>query len=373
MAPRAAPQRDVLDRVLVRFPRLARLLAGGVQRSRPASGFRRRLVDRQVQRAFAAMARSDVEVVLQSYEPDAEVWMRDMSGVGLSDCYRGHEGIRDLYADLDDAFGDWWWTMRAVADGGEHMAVGADFVGYGRGSGVKTEVTAGGTAVRFSPRGLVAWQEWFVEDGWKRALAAAGLSEQDSQQITAPAAARAARSVVRPLGKRATRRRSLDERLSVRFPALVRIVTSAMMRLPPGSRLRRVLVARAIARAYAAANRRDFDVVLAGMDHRVYEYRPSRDLLPPDLDPVFHGPEGYRRLWKYWLDAFQDIRWDPEEVLDMGDKLLVTTQQRGHGSGSGVGVSKPVFQLFTLRGGLVIRQEDFLDRGEALEAAARSE
>jgi len=160
--PSRAPKRDVLDRLLVRFPRLARLLAAGARRIRPDSRFRRRLVERQVQRAFAAMARSDVEVVVLNYEPDTEVWMRDMSGVGLSDCYRGHDGIRNLYADLDDAFGNWWWTISAVAYGREHIVVGGDFVGYGRSSGVKTELTAGGTAVRFSPRGLVAWQEWPV-------------------------------------------------------------------------------------------------------------------------------------------------------------------------------------------------------------------
>ena len=47
-------------------------------------------------------------------------------------------GVRALYADLDDA----------------------------------------GTAVKLSPRGLVAKQEWFVEPGgWTKALDAAGLSE----------------------------------------------------------------------------------------------------------------------------------------------------------------------------------------------------
>ena len=43
------------------------------------------------------------------------------------------------------------------------------------------------------------------------------------------------------------------------------------------------------------------------------------------------------------------------------------TQQRGHGSGSGVAVSERAFQVFTLRAGLVIRQEDF-NRLKALEA-----
>ena len=180
---------------------------------------------------------------------------------------------------------------------------------------------------------------------------------------------RGVRIPLQPLGERGGRRRSLDEYLRVHFPALAGRLGAAFLRLPLRSRLRRLMVARSIDRAYAAANRRDFDVVLAGLDPDNYEYHPSVDLLPPDLERVFHGPDGYLQLWRYWLDAFQDIRWDPEEILDLGERLLVTTQQRGHGSGSGVAVSHQVFQLFTLRRGLVIRQEDFLDRSKALEAA----
>ena len=92
--------------------------------------------------------------------------------------------------------------------------------------------------------------------------------------------------------------------------------------------------------------------------------------MPPDLDAAFHGHAGMHQLWSYWRDAFDDIRWDPEEILDFGDRFLVTTQQIGHGRGSGIAVSKPVFQLFTLRNGMVVRQEDFLDRSAALEAAS---
>jgi ketosteroid isomerase-like protein len=170
------------------------------------------------------------------------------------------------------------------------------------------------------------------------------------------------------LSERASQRRSLDEHLAVRFPALYRLVAAASMRLPPRSRLRRSLATRRVQRAYAAANRRDFALVLVGWDSQS-EYRPSADLMPPDVEPVFHGHDGMRQLWRYWLDAFEDIRWDPEEMLDFGgEQLLVTAQQRGHGSGSGVSVSEPVFQLFTLRRGLVVRQEDFLDRSKALEA-----
>ena len=142
----------------------------------PGSALRKRLVTLQITRTFAAMARSDVEVVVLGYDPDAEVWMRSMSGVGISDCYRGHDGIRALYADLDAAFADWGWTVRGVVDGGDRLAIRADFVGYGRGSGAETTLNDGGTAVRLSPTGAVVWQEWFAEpDGWNKALEAVSL------------------------------------------------------------------------------------------------------------------------------------------------------------------------------------------------------
>ena len=179
---------------------------------------------------------------------------------------------------------------------------------------------------------------------------------------------RGARIAVPPLSERAAQRRTLDQRVYVRFPAVYRLLADLLLRLPPRSRLRRLMLARTVGLAYAAANRRDFDSVLIGWDAGS-EYHPSGDLLPPDLETVFYGHDGYRQLWRYWLDAFQDIRWDPEEIFDFGDKFLVKTQQRGRGSGSGVAVSEPVFQLFTVRRGLVVRQEDFLDRSKALEAA----
>lgn len=128
------------------------------------------------------------------------------------------------------------------------------------------------------------------------------------------------------------------------------------------------MLARSMARAYAAANRRDFELVLILNDDEPYEYRPSPDLLPPDMETVYRGHDGYRRFWRLWLDAFQDIRWEPEEIFDFGERTLVTTRQSGRGASSGVAVSELVFQLFTFRRGLVIRQEDFLDRDDALAA-----
>jgi ketosteroid isomerase-like protein len=173
--------------------------------------------------------------------------------------------------------------------------------------------------------------------------------------------------------ERVAARRTPDERLFVRFPALYRFLTAARGRLPVRSRLRRRWTARAAARAAAAANRRDFDVLLLGFDQRL-EYHPMSDWMEVlDLDAVFHDHAGYREVWRLMTDAFEDFRLELEEVIDLGDHLLASVVYIGHGSRSGVPVRLPLFQLFRFRDGLVVWQRDFEDRASALEAVRLSE
>jgi ketosteroid isomerase-like protein len=169
-----------------------------------------------------------------------------------------------------------------------------------------------------------------------------------------------------------TRRRTLDERIFILFPALARALGSAWSRLPPRSRLRRVIASRFARQGFEAWNRRDWDLLLLSLDPGI-EYRPAPNLINPDQDKVTYGHDGYLRPIQTWLDAFDDLRFDPEEVIDFGDKLLVMVRWSGHGSGSGVPMSGQLFQLLTQRRGLVQKQEDFGDRAEALEAAGLRE
>jgi hypothetical protein len=179
------------------------------------------------------------------------------------------------------------------------------------------------------------------------------------------------RSVRIPLVSETRRHRSVDERIVVRFPALARLYAAWWARLPQRSRLRRVLLLRRVRQAYAAANRRDFDLLLTGLDPGI-EYHGS-EAWQIDLDPLYHGHDGYLEVWPDLLESFVDIRLDPEELLDLGDRFLVTITLSGHGAGSGVSTSQPLFQLFSLHRGLVVRQDDFQDRAEALEAAGLPE
>jgi hypothetical protein len=169
---------------------------------------------------------------------------------------------------------------------------------------------------------------------------------------------------------RKSQRRSLDERIFVRFPGLVRVLASAWSRLPPQSRLRRAFLSHVMGRGFAAANRRDFDVVVLSFDPE-FEFHiadsPAARFLPPDLLGVHRGPEGYRRVWEMGLEAL-DYKIYCEEIIDLGDRLFVVGRQVGRGKSSGISLDLPLYQLYTLRRGLPIRQVDFSDANEALEA-----
>jgi ketosteroid isomerase-like protein len=186
-----------------------------------------------------------------------------------------------------------------------------------------------------------------------------------------------ARGVRTPIAVSApTIQRTFEERVLLRFPVLVRAIGTAYLWLPPSSRLRRRLTVRNARRIAAAFNRRDLDVVVQLLDPAI-EFEAPRSLvggyLPPDMPTVEHGRQGYLRMFERLFEVWDDLALRPEEVIDFGDRVLIATHMTGHGQHSGVAVDTRVFQVLTLRSGMIVRQRDFVDRDAALEAAGLSE
>ena len=178
---------------------------------------------------------------------------------------------------------------------------------------------------------------------------------------------------IQPPRLNATRQhRTVYEQIFVRFPVLVRALNLLRLRLPMRSRLRRFLLLRFAALGSAAANRLDFDLLLTGFDPEI-DLRTAAGVYPMELIGHHYGHRGYREIWRKLLEAFADVRMEPEELIDTGDCIISMTRVNAHGAGSGVPVSMTMFQVFTFRAGLVIRQEDVQDRAEALKAAGLSE
>lgn len=70
-----------------------------------------------------------------------------------------------------------------------------------------------------------------------------------------------------------------------------------------------------------------------------------------------------------FLRDFPDATIAGEEFLDAGDTVVVGVTQRATGPKSGAPVHMRYYQLWTFRGGSVIRIESIMERPAALQAA----
>jgi SnoaL-like domain len=179
--------------------------------------------------------------------------------------------------------------------------------------------------------------------------------------------------LIRPSQLNTTRaQRTALEQVLVRFPLLARALGSLTLRLPLRSRLRRFFLLRIAETAAAAVNRQDFDLLFKGFDPEI-EVKLAAGLYPPDLSGDHHGHGGYRELWRKLLEVWVDLRMQPEELIDTGDRLISLTRVTAQGAGSGAPIDITMFQVFAFWDGLVVRQADVKDRKEALRAAGLSE
>jgi ketosteroid isomerase-like protein len=168
------------------------------------------------------------------------------------------------------------------------------------------------------------------------------------------------------------KRRRLDERVWALLPRLIPLSTATILRLPLRSRIRQALVRYWVRRSYEIVNRRDFALALAAQDPEVlisWSGDPSGGIAPDLVGREFRGHDGFRRAWAAWLEAFEDLRVEPEEVTDLGDRLLVGIHSIGRGTASGAPVDQRGFTLYTFERGRVVRQEFFLERDRALRRA----
>jgi ketosteroid isomerase-like protein len=120
----------------------------------------------------------------------------------------------------------------------------------------------------------------------------------------------------------------------------------------------------------SAFERADYEAALEALDSEI-EWQ-----VPPGVSigrEVYRGRDEVQRGFAEWLAAWGTFRFEPQEMLDYGDHVVVAGMQIGRGRGSGVDVSFPTFHVFTLRDGKVTRHRSYRERSQALEAAGLRE
>jgi ketosteroid isomerase-like protein len=68
-------------------------------------------------------------------------------------------------------------------------------------------------------------------------------------------------------------------------------------------------------------------------------------------------------------ESFEELRLEPVEVVDLGEKVIVVVSMSGRGRGSSAAVQMTFAQLWLLRDGKAVSLRDYATREEALEAA----
>jgi ketosteroid isomerase-like protein len=122
---------------------------------------------------------------------------------------------------------------------------------------------------------------------------------------------------------------------------------------------------------YDAASRRDSAAVLTLYDPEV-ELDNTR--LQVVSGGVYHGHEGLRSFFHQWNEAWEDVDYRVDDLIDAGgDQVVSVVTRHGRGRSSGAEVELHVALLWKVRDGKVIRVVWFPTREEALAAAGGDE
>ena len=84
---------------------------------------------------------------------------------------------------------------------------------------------------------------------------------------------------------------------------------------------------------------------------------------------TYEGEAGIRAAWADWLETFAEMRFEVEDMEEIGDNVLTLGRQVGISRVAGVELVQPSAAVWKFRDGEVVRIEFHLDRDKAYESA----
>jgi ketosteroid isomerase-like protein len=124
-----------------------------------------------------------------------------------------------------------------------------------------------------------------------------------------------------------------------------------------------------VRRGIDAWNRGDLDEWLAGFAPEAELHTTARF---PDRG-VYRGRVGLERYWAEIREDIEEIDLSISDLRATGDRVFFAVAGRGRGKRSRVPVERPIWFVTTLREGLTVRVETFVDPKEALDSAGLRE
>jgi ketosteroid isomerase-like protein len=91
--------------------------------------------------------------------------------------------------------------------------------------------------------------------------------------------------------------------------------------------------------------------------------------LPDHVGETYRGPEGVARATERWLEPYERLTIELEQIVGAGDRLVSIHRVWGRARFTGIEAEGPVAYLWTFRDGKVIHFRSYRDPDEALAAA----
>ena len=92
----------------------------------------------------------------------------------------------------------------------------------------------------------------------------------------------------------------------------------------------------------------------------------------PDLDRVYRGHVGVRKLNEALNEPWETLSLEPSDFIDVGSRVLVLSRFHARGR-DGMEVRLDLANLWTVRNRQIVRMDAFSDQERALEALGLSE
>jgi ketosteroid isomerase-like protein len=162
--------------------------------------------------------------------------------------------------------------------------------------------------------------------------------------------------------------RPLDQRLALMSPALTRLANRGMMRLRPGSALRRRALKRWVRFGFEGLSSGDHALIdlLIVDEYRLILRGEAWEVV--GLHGEYRGHEGWRHFLALWEEAIGATRYEPLQVIDLGDRIVVQLEITARGVASDVPVSVVSGYVYTLAGGVIVRHEAYYDWNQCARA-----
>ena len=156
--------------------------------------------------------------------------------------------------------------------------------------------------------------------------------------------------------------------------ALLRVLQRGFAGLPPGSQLRRRWLKRTNALGLAAASREDYEIPLLLCEPDVEIRMAFEGARTVGLAESYHGHQGILDFFRDLRQDMADLRFEPEQVIDLGDRSAVRMAMIAVGRSGGVEIRQTRGIIFyNSPRGLVARVEHYLTWEDTLAALERQD